>query len=59
MSHRKYVKQMLLLFSIGVVELPPVRKELFIRFRMRVFRECLALCVCASPVLVPRAEYGI
>ena len=39
---------MLLMFSIRVGELPPVRKELFIRFTVRMFRERLSVYVCAS-----------
>ena len=39
---------MLLLFSIGVAERPPVGKELFIRFSVRVSRERSSVCVCAS-----------
>ena len=40
---------MLLLFSVRIAEWPPVwERELFIRFTVRVFRERLAVCMCAS-----------
>ena len=39
---------MLLLFSVRLAERPPVGKELFSWFTVRVFRECLFICVYSS-----------
>ena len=45
---------------LGVAEWPPVRKELFIRFAVHVFRERLSnLCVCSSSLLVLRVGCGM
>ena len=42
----------MLLLLISVAKLLSVREELFIRVSVRVFRDHLSICACASTLLV-------
>ena len=51
---------MLLLFSVKELHDHLFGKELFIRFTMRVFHDCLSIFVCVLlSLLVLRMGYGI